>query len=204
MSIHDHRMQYPRQRASAGRRSAAKHEAILGAAAALVSEVGYRDATIEAIAGRAGVAKQTVYRWWPGKGALFAEVYAWLLPADALAADTGTIEGDLRRLLTRLFRRCGEGPAAEILAGLIAESQHDPEVAAALESGLVVGRCDLLAEPFERAKARGELPARFDAVWAHQVVVAMVWHAVLTDPDRLGSALAGRIARLASGIGRGQ
>ena len=62
------------------RRSAAKHRAILKAAAAVVSEAGYNGAKIEHIAVRAGVGKQTIYRRWPSKAHLLTEVYTSLVP----------------------------------------------------------------------------------------------------------------------------
>ena len=52
------------------RRSNASRQAILDAAAELIAEVGFRRLTIEAIAVRAGAGKQTIYRWWPSKGAV--------------------------------------------------------------------------------------------------------------------------------------
>src|SRR5687768_159377 len=45
-------------------------DAILQAAFELCGEVGYARLTIEAVAKRAGVGKQTIYRWWGSKGAL--------------------------------------------------------------------------------------------------------------------------------------
>ena len=53
----------------AGRAARVSITAILVAAAELIAEVGYRKLSIEAIAARAGVGKQTIYRWWPSKGA---------------------------------------------------------------------------------------------------------------------------------------
>ena len=49
----------------ATRRSERSRRAIYDAALALVAEVGYPRTTIEGIAARAGVGKQTIYRWWP-------------------------------------------------------------------------------------------------------------------------------------------
>ncbi|MDF9803357.1 AcrR family transcriptional regulator [Streptomyces sp. HB372] len=55
------------------RRSDRSRRAIHDAALALVGEVGYRRTTIEGIAARAGVGKQTIYRWWPSKAAVLME-----------------------------------------------------------------------------------------------------------------------------------
>src|ERR1700749_2182972 len=41
--------------------------AVLHAADDLLAERGFAGVTIEGIAARAGVAKQTIYRWWPSK-----------------------------------------------------------------------------------------------------------------------------------------
>ena len=41
--------------------------AVLHAADDLLVERGFAGVTIEGIAGRAGVAKQTIYRWWTSK-----------------------------------------------------------------------------------------------------------------------------------------
>lgn len=57
----------------ATRRSDRSRRAILDAALTLVGEVGYNKLTIEAIAARAGVGKQTIYRWWPSKAAVLLD-----------------------------------------------------------------------------------------------------------------------------------
>ena len=51
-------------------RDEAARAAILRSANAILEEKGIGGFTIEAVAARAGVAKTTIYRWWPSKGAL--------------------------------------------------------------------------------------------------------------------------------------
>jgi len=165
------------------RRSAAKHRKIVLAAISLVAEQGYHATTIEAVAARAEAGKQTIYRWWPSKAALFVEVYGALVPAAELRCDTGSVGDDLRGLLRALFAQYRTTPAARILAGLIAEAQHDPTVRDAVRSGLVLGRRDLLAEPLQRGIERGELPGGFDVDWASEVIVGLIWHRLLTDGE---------------------
>lgn len=150
--------------------------------------------TIEMVAARAEVGKQTIYRWWPSKPMLFVEVYDGLVSRALLDVDTGTVAGDLILLLTRLFARFREGPAAAILAGLIAAAQGDPATAAAIDAGLVVGRRDLLLGPLGRGIARGELPPKFDCGLASEVVVALVWREVLLRGRGLDAGYAATIA----------
>lgn len=171
------------------RRSASKHAAILAAAAALVVEQGYVGVTMEAIAARAGVGKQTLYRWWPGKPALFVELYKSLAPDASLSADTGTLPGDLSHLLDAVFRLWRQTPAADILAGLIGEAQRDDSTREAVTSALVMGRADLLALPIRRAMLRGELPPNTDVGWVVRKLTAILWHALLIDRGSLGPAL---------------
>src|SRR5688572_16553599 len=56
-------------------RRAAARDRIVRAARELVARGGYREATVVAVAARAGVATGTVYRHFPGKAELFAEVF---------------------------------------------------------------------------------------------------------------------------------
>lgn len=171
------------------RRSPAKHRAILAAAADAVVADGYNATTIEQIAAAAGVGKQTIYRWWPSKPALFVEVYNDLVPQDVLQADTGDVFADLEGLLAGLFAIYRRTPAARVLAGLIAEAQHDPAAADAVRGGLVIGRRGLLTEPLRRGVDTGQLAADFDVAWASDAITALIWHRLLcgrtplTDTD---------------------
>jgi AcrR family transcriptional regulator len=48
--------------------------AIVNATKELLLERGFDGLSIEAVAARAGVGKQTIYRWWPSRPALVADV----------------------------------------------------------------------------------------------------------------------------------
>jgi AcrR family transcriptional regulator len=56
-------------------RKAAARERIVDAAIAQLADGGYASATVQAVAGRAGVATGSVYRHFPSKAHLFAEVF---------------------------------------------------------------------------------------------------------------------------------
>ncbi|WP_217145219.1 TetR/AcrR family transcriptional regulator [Streptomyces sp. AC627_RSS907] len=91
----------------AGRRSQRSRRAIYDAALALVAEVGYPKTTIEGIAARAGVGKQTIYRWWSSKADVLLEAFLDLGDQAAQAAgqetyaipDTGDLAADLKNVL---------------------------------------------------------------------------------------------------------
>lgn len=91
------------------RRGAAREQAILDAATALVAEVGYERVTVDAIAARAHTSKETMYRRWPGKAELVADALRRHAQGEApTAPDSGSLRTDL--LLT-------VGQIAETLTG---------------------------------------------------------------------------------------
>jgi AcrR family transcriptional regulator len=55
------------------------------------------------VAARAGVAKRTIYRWWPSKGALVVEAYLESVRRRHPDPDTGSVERDLADLLRGIF-----------------------------------------------------------------------------------------------------
>ncbi|MFF0202686.1 TetR/AcrR family transcriptional regulator [Streptomyces sp. NPDC005017] len=97
----------------ASRRSEKSRRAIYDAALALVGEVGYPKTTVEGIAARAGVGKQTIYRWWSSKADVLLEAFLDLGEQAAQAAheagrtapetyalpDTGDLAADLKFVL---------------------------------------------------------------------------------------------------------
>ena len=86
------------------RRSERSRRAIHDAALALVAEVGYPRTTIEGIAARAGVGKQTIYRWWGSKADVLLEACLGRGEPDGGAAGRGpdalpgTVTGKVRQV----------------------------------------------------------------------------------------------------------
>lgn len=82
----------------ARRRNPQTHRAILDATRELLLAGGYERLSIEGIAARAGVGKQTLYRWWPTKAAIVAEavIEGAVLPDDTVVEDSGDTAADLR------------------------------------------------------------------------------------------------------------
>lgn len=128
-------------------RSEAARVAILEATAALVAARGYEQLTIEGVAERAGVGKQTIYRWWRSKGALVAEcLMDGRLFDDRLALpDTGDVRADMRAWLLAVFEVMAAEPA--LVRSLVAAAAEHQEVGARLRESLagsasVSGRLD--------------------------------------------------------------
>ena len=73
-------------------------EEILEVAQTLLDERGYRALTVDDVAERAGVAKTTVYRRWPSKGALLSA----LIPPAGSYADVDAVLREVQTLLAPL------------------------------------------------------------------------------------------------------
>jgi AcrR family transcriptional regulator len=136
--------------------------AVLHAADDLLVERGFGGVTIEGIAARAGVAKQTIYRWWPSK----VEILLDTLIEDAgrqLAIDeTGSAVEGTRRYLRRLARFLTGDPAGKVLLALIGEAQHDPEMARAFHERYLDPQREREREILRRGVDCGELSVELD------------------------------------------
>ena len=102
--------------------------AILQATTELLYENGLDQLSIEAVAARAGVGKQTIYRWWPNRALLVADA---LFDRDDIAplppADTGDAIADLSRWAGDLADALGSERGAATLRMLTAAAIEDPE-----------------------------------------------------------------------------
>jgi AcrR family transcriptional regulator len=85
-------------------RRAETRERIVAAAHELIAHGGYREAQVSAVAAKAGVATGTVYRHFPSKAELFAEVFRRASQREVDAA---------------LAAGAGPGPATERLAAAV-------------------------------------------------------------------------------------
>jgi len=170
-------------------RDPARAARILEAAVALIAEVGYDRATVEAIAERAGVGKPTIYRRWSGK----AEIVAAAIRArkgSATPADTGTLRGDLRALVDHL-RATLRGEDVQLAAGLTRLLRSSEELAGLFREHVVAVERERWRIVLDRAAARGELPAR-DAVspLVADIGPALVFSRVMFSGDPIDDAFA--------------
>ncbi|MFI6316289.1 TetR/AcrR family transcriptional regulator [Nonomuraea sp. NPDC050556] len=109
------------------RRNERSRQAILAAAIELIKEVGYARVSVEAIAARAGVGKQTIYRWWPSKAAVVFDAFLALNPAaPGELPDTGDIVADLRLVLHATVAEFNDPDFEAAYRALNTDVQDDP------------------------------------------------------------------------------
>ncbi|WP_025619681.1 TetR/AcrR family transcriptional regulator [Salinispora cortesiana] len=161
------------------RRRESSRRAILTAAFDLLQEVGYAKLTIEGIAARAGVGKQTIYRWWPSKGVVIFDAFLMLNEGDAgepvLLPDTGDLHADLTAVLRATVAELNDPRYDQPLRALATEITHDPELAAAYAERLDTPMRHAKRHRLRSAQQAGQLAADLDL----DVAVDIIWGPVL-------------------------
>lgn len=120
-------------------RSDQAREAVLQAVDDLLLEEGYAGMTMKGIAARAGVSRQTVYRWWSTKAEILLEASASDAAQELATAPAATPLEDLTSYLDALVQFLASSPAGAAYRALLGEAQHDPAVAALIATRDVLG-----------------------------------------------------------------
>ena len=163
-------------------RSEQARAAVLEAADDLLVEHGFAGLTMEKIAARAGVAKQTLYRWWPSKVDILLEAFGDDMAQHLTPADHGDLGTDLREHLAALARFLTDLPPGAVFRALVGQAQHDPELGRRLRTEQLNAQYARDRLPFERAQARGEL-AGVDIELAVEQLVGAVHYRVLVTGE---------------------
>jgi AcrR family transcriptional regulator len=177
------------------RRSDRSHQAIIAATQELLVERGYRALTIEGVATRAGVGKQTIYRWWPSRAALVLEAY--LVASDRVqlpVPDGGSTREDVRALVTWLADVLAEPTGGRVVAGLVGDMQHDPDLARGFRQNVVPARRQAMLAALERGRERGEIRDDADLELAVDELHGAIFYRLLLSGKPLDAAFAERLA----------
>jgi AcrR family transcriptional regulator len=183
----------PRRPHTGRRRNDAAKEAILDAAFRLLTDPGAEAVTIDAIAEEAGVGRQTIYRWWPSKGAVVAEALARHARVVVPERDTGSFTGDLAAFLTDSFAGLDSVAYADRLRQIVAEAQHDEHVARVLTDFTAVRRAALRAL-LEHGKSTGELAADADLDMLVDMAYGVLYYRLLVGHAPLDEKAARSLA----------
>jgi AcrR family transcriptional regulator len=156
-------------------RRAETRERIVRAALEQVAEGGYRSATVQAVAARAGVATGSVYRHFPSKAALFKEVFRRAAQRELDVVDAVSSEGE--RPASERIAAAVEAFARRALAGpVLAYAQIAEPVDPAVEAERLTlrrGYRDVFARTLEEGIAAGELPPHDAQTYAAALVGAL-------------------------------
>ncbi|ASW57459.1 TetR/AcrR family transcriptional regulator [Plantactinospora sp. KBS50] len=139
---------------------------VFAAVLGTVHELGYAHATVDRIAAAAGVAKTTIYRRWPSKGAL---ITACLVDAFGPAPLTGASREEIMSTAIRwIAAKIGEPGIGAAFAGVFTDAVNDPALRQILSAQL--------QDPYQLAlqEALGEPESR--VLFLIDVVVGTLLH----------------------------
>jgi AcrR family transcriptional regulator len=143
-------------------RSLRVHDSALHATRELLHEGGLAAASIDAIAGRSGVSKATLYKHWPSRIAIAAEAFGRDMAQAVPASDTGTTVGDLRDQVRRTSAFYAS-PEGTVFRELVAACVVDAGGAAYFRAYFLAARRRSWERMWARGVERGDVRADVDA-----------------------------------------
>ncbi|MET9613690.1 TetR/AcrR family transcriptional regulator [Kitasatospora indigofera] len=152
----------------------AQRASVLAAATALLSEHGYAACSVAAVAQRAGIATGSVYRCFPNKAELVAELFREVVGREVAAVRAAAaFDGDLPAQVASVIGTfAGRALRAPRLAFALLAEPVDPEVDAERLVFRLAFR-DLIAGLIAEGVAAGRLPAQDPQLTAAALVGAV-------------------------------
>jgi AcrR family transcriptional regulator len=175
------------------RRNEAVRQAVVDATVEQLRSPDQSDLSIEGVARAAGVGKQTIYRWWPSRGALVAEALARYAATVVPLPDTGTVRGDLEAFFRDSFAALADPGTARGLRRMLSLGLADPHFATALGEFTAMRRKDLRSL-LERGRERGELAPEANLGVLVDLGYGFLWYRFLTGHAPLDAAAAATLA----------
>ncbi|MEU8657965.1 TetR/AcrR family transcriptional regulator [Actinoplanes philippinensis] len=184
----------------ATRRSERSRNAILQAAMDLLQEKGYADLTVEGIAARAGVGKQTIYRWWGGRGPVvldaLVEQHSGSGGPPALP-DTGDLEADLRPVIRAIVAELADNRLSATTRALTIETLSSEDFAGRMRDRLLRPQLDTVKNRLRSARAAGQVRAGVDLDQAVELLIGPMYHRWMMRTGPLTEEYADGILELA-------
>ncbi len=165
--------------------------AIRSATVDLLAEAGYARLTMDQVAARARVSKDSLYRRWPNKVALVADALQHRARPVPDVPDTGSLPGDMRAFLRAVLRSRHE--ASQAMAAVSGEIATNPELRRAWHRGLAGMLTGCLHTIVSRAAGRGELPEGSDIELLSQLPLSLLQNWRLEHEQNPGDAVIERI-----------
>jgi len=163
--------------------SATKHKAVLDAALGVFLEKGYLGTSMDEIAAKAGVSKQTVYKHFADKERLFAEILlATVDEVERLVRwiveefdDVRKVEQTFDRLAQRFLVALMEPRLLRLRRLVIANADRFPQLGRTWYESGFERVLETLAECFKRLNSAGMLHAENALVAANHFVGMLLW-----------------------------
>ena len=174
-------------------RDEATHRAILRAANQLLHEAGYGGFSIEGVALRAGVAKTSIYRRWPTKGALLLDLYMEGLSVARLQPSGRKVRQEFAAYLNQTVERLKDAGWSNTLRSLVAEAQNDPELSRLVRDKVIEPRRQDGRKLLEHGIKTREIRKNVDIEVTLDFVFGAIWYRLLLGHAAVDETFARRV-----------
>lgn len=143
--------------------------------------MGYERLTIDQIAARAGVGKQTIYRWWASKGEVVADAALddGVTPLPVSLPDTGAIRADLQTWLRQWVTDITTPEGTGLILALTAAGSDNKALADRLYTQFSAPHENLIRDRLRRAQSQAQLRADADLESIASTLVGALLYRVL-------------------------
>jgi TetR/AcrR family transcriptional regulator, regulator of autoinduction and epiphytic fitness len=162
-------------------------DAVLPATLSVLAERGFANFTMEGVAEAAGVAKSTVYRYWPTKLSLLRDALEGLNRQPDVEPEAGRARARIERLLEHLATALSDSVLSACIPALIEAAEHHPEVAKFLHQYSDRRRSTLTAV-IRTGIEEGELPTHLDPELAALALSGPIFYRRLMTANPLPAA----------------
>jgi AcrR family transcriptional regulator len=171
-------------------RGTSPKEAIISAAIACISEMGYNEMTIEGVAERAYASKATIYRHFDGKPGLALAVAQKISEEMGSLGDTGNLANDLEEFLVSFTRVLSNRPVSQMVATLVTGSATDHEMSQKLRNDLVLPRHLEIEKRIAEAQKEGILTNKVSASIMRSCLLGSLYYRLLITGEVTGDEFA--------------
>jgi AcrR family transcriptional regulator len=161
---------------AAPRRNERSRRAILTAAVELLAETGYPELTVEAIAARAGVGKQTIYRWWRGKGPVILDAIVESTATHLSLPDTGDLRADLRAVLRATVTEFADAWLSATTRAITIETLADEALAEQVRDQLLRPQLGAVRDRLRAGQEAGQVRTDVDLDLVVELLFGPVYH----------------------------
>lgn len=183
--------------ARAGRkRSESSRQRIFVAMLELLDERGYGGITIDEIAVRAQVGKQTIYRWWRTKAEIALEISKELGVHEVPIPNSGKLKNDLDRYIVGIVEALSESRQLPILRGLMAEVQLDPKFQITFQKRFIDTFDAGIRTILEHAIQRGDIGKKTDVSLISDMALGTIWHRLLLGKTNVDTQFAKNLSQM--------
>ncbi len=174
---------------------------ILDTAMGILAKRGYRHATMNEIALRARVGKQTLYRWWRNRAELLMEALLYSAEEKVDAYEDPVAASTLEGFLARVFQVINRDSGV-LLKSMVAEGIADRKFCGVFFNTFIAKRQKTLAGLIRGHASFGDKDAETVNALV-DVIFGAMWYRMIFEHRPLDGALASFLADLVAGSGPG-